>query len=119
GQNVDGPLPWVGVVDQYFAAVFLPDRPRNAKMVELHQAIPRNPNDDEEKKKKDVYSVLGAAVGDKDGPTSLRLFAGPKDLDTLSTVRSTSDSGQLNGNIEGVVDFGTFAVIAKPLFQWL
>jgi YidC/Oxa1 family membrane protein insertase len=119
GQNVDGPLPWVGVVDQYFAAVFLPDRPHNAKMVQLHTTIPRDPNADDEKKKKDIYSVLGAAVGDKDGPTSMRLFAGPKDLDTLSAVRATSDSGQLNGNIEGVVDFGTFAVIAKPLFQWL
>jgi YidC/Oxa1 family membrane protein insertase len=119
GQNIDGPLYWAGVVDQYFAAVFLPDRPRNTKMVELHKTIPRNPNDDEEKKKKDVYSVLGAAVGDKDGPTSLRLFVGPKDLSTLQAVRSTSDSGQLNGNIEGVVDFGTFAVIAKPLFLWL
>jgi YidC/Oxa1 family membrane protein insertase len=119
GHNIDGPLYWAGVVDQYFSVVFLPDRPRNVKMVQEHKTIPRDPNADEEKKKKDVYSVLGAAVGDKDGPTSLRLFVGPKDLDTLQKVRSTSDSGQLDGNIEGVVDFGTFAVIAKPLFLWL
>ena len=119
GQTIGGPLPWGGVVDQYFAAVFLPDRPRNVKMVQLHTTIPRNPNDDEEKKKKDTYSVLGVAVGATDAPTSLRLFVGPKDIDTLQNVRATSDSGQPDGNIEGVVDFGTFAVIAKPLFLWL
>jgi YidC/Oxa1 family membrane protein insertase len=119
GETLNGPLPWGGVVDQYFAAVFLPDRPRNVKMVQLHKDIARDPNADEEKKKKDVYSVLGVAVGATDGPTSLRLFVGPKDIDTLQNVHSTGDNGQPNGNIEGVVDFGTFAVIAKPLFLWL
>lgn len=118
GENVDS-FYWGGVVDQYFAAIFLPDQPRTAKMVQLHQTIPRDPNADAEKQKKDIYSVLGAAVGDKNGATGLRLFVGPKDLDTLQDVRSTSDNGQLNGNIEGVVDFGTFALIAKPLFLWL
>jgi YidC/Oxa1 family membrane protein insertase len=119
GETLSGTLPWGGVVDQYFAAVFLPDRPRNVKMVQLHKTIARNPNDDEEKKKKDIYSVLGVAVGATDGPTSLRLFVGPKDIDTLQNVHATGENGQPNGNIEGVVDFGTFAVIAKPLFLWL
>jgi YidC/Oxa1 family membrane protein insertase len=119
GANVNGPFYWAGIVDQYFAAVFMPDKPQSAKMVQLHNTIPRDPNADPEKQKKDVFSVLGAAVGHANGPTSLRLFIGPKDLDTLQQVRSTDDSGQLNGNIEGVVDFGTFGVIAKPLFLWL
>ena len=119
GETVSGPLPWAGVIDQYFAAVFLPDRPGNVKMVKLHKTIPRDPNADEEKKKKDVYSVLGLAIGATDAPTSLRLFVGPKDIDTLQSVHATGENGQPNGNIEGIVDFGTFAVIAKPLFLWL
>jgi len=119
GETVSGPLPWAGVIDQYFAAVFLPDRPGNVKMVKLHTTIPRDPNADEEKKKKDVYSVLGLAIGATDAPASLRLFVGPKDIDTLQSVHATGENGQPNGNIEGIVDFGTFAAIAKPLFLWL
>lgn len=119
GENVNGPLYWTGVIDQFFAAVFLPDNPGTAKMVELHQTIARDPNADAEKQKKDRYSILGIAMGDTRGAVSTRLFVGPKDIDTLQQVRSTSDTGQLNGNIEGIVDFGTFGIIAKPLFLWL
>ena len=119
GENINGPFNWAGVVDQFFAAVFLPDHPRQVKMVQLHQTIARDPNADPEKQQKDRYSVLGVAVGNTAGPTSLRMFIGPKDLGTLQQVHSTDASGQVNGNIEGVVDFGTFGIIAKPLFLWL
>jgi YidC/Oxa1 family membrane protein insertase len=119
GQNINGPFNWAGVVDQFFAAVFLPDHPRQVKMVELHQTVARDPNADPEKQQKERYSVLGVAVGNPNAPTSLRVFVGPKDLGTLQQVRSIDQSGQVNGNIEGVVDFGTFGIIAKPLFLWL
>jgi len=88
-------------------------------MVQLHQTIPRDPNADAEKQQKETYSILGVAVGNVNGPTSMRLFVGPKDLDNLQRIHSIDENGQTDGDISGVVDFGTFAIIAKPLFLWL
>jgi len=67
---------------------------------------------------------LGAAVGTPSGVTSERIFVGPKALDALSEIRSYSTpaslSPQPNGpTLEKLVDFGTFAFFAKPLFLWL
>ena len=44
GATVPGPFNWAGVVDQYFAAVFLPEDIQNAAMVTLrHQVdVPKN-----------------------------------------------------------------------------
>jgi YidC/Oxa1 family membrane protein insertase len=60
--------------------------------------------------------VLGAAVGNLHGATSERLFAGPKELRTLEKV---SVPGLAENNLTGVVDFGWWGVLAKPLFVWL
>lgn len=119
GENVNGPFLWSGIVDQYFAAIFMPDSPPTVKMVRLHKTIPRDPNADAEKQRKEFFNILGVAVGDVNGPTSMRLFVGPKDLDTLQKIVATGENGRPNGNLEGVVDFGFFAVFAKPLFLWL
>lgn len=127
GATVNGPFHWAGVVDQYFGAVFLPDDPANAAVVELHDVIPQNPAEpDPDKKKREVYNVLGAAVGNLHGATSERLFVGPKAVDVLGSVRSYSvgaDAKSMtepNGpSLDAIVDFGTFAIIAKPLFLWL
>jgi len=65
GATVPGPFNWAGVVDQYFAAVFLPDDPQSAAAVTLHNPVDlpkdlRNPNSQETIK----ADVLGVAVGD-------------------------------------------------------
>jgi YidC/Oxa1 family membrane protein insertase len=126
GNTVRGPFHWAGVVDQYFAAVFLPDRPSDAVMGQFHKTIPRNPNEpDEEKRKKDVVSVLGVAVGSVQGAVSQRVFVGPKDLGTLQQVHAYSADAAPGSrpdgpSLEPVIDFGTyFGFIAKPLFLWL
>ena len=123
GNTISGPFHWAGVIDQYFAAVFLPDTPAQATMVQFHNTVPRDPNEqDAEKRKKDVVSVLGGAVGNPNGPTSMRVFVGPKDLETLQQIHSYTTSAQSGAkpdgpSIEGVIDFGTwFGFIAKPLF---
>lgn len=122
---IDGPFNWAGVADQYFAAVFLPNEPANVKLVQLHNAIPQNPNEqDPAKRAKEHYSVLGAAVGNPNGHSSARLFVGPKNLKELNAVRAYA-TGQAAGSqpagpdLEGVVEFGMFGIIAKPLFLWL
>lgn len=125
GNTIAGPFDWAGVVDQYFAAIFLPDNPSSASVVTLHDTIPQNPNEpDADKKKREVYSVLGSAVGNAGGPTVERLFVGPKNLEVLQSVRSYAPGagGQTTPtgpSLDNIVDFGTFAIIAKPLFLWL
>jgi YidC/Oxa1 family membrane protein insertase len=126
GNTLTGQFPWAGVVDQYFAAIFLPDDPARVAMVHSHKTIPRNPDEaDEEKRKKDQVSVLGMALGNPEGATRLRLFVGPKDLNALQAVHAylpgaPATEPPTGPNLEGVIDFGDwFGFIAKPLFLWL
>lgn len=114
GATIQGPFHWAGASDQYFAAVFIPDDPAENVMVTLRNpfSVPRDAKKDAEKVNVDV---LGAAVGNPHGPTSVRLFAGPKELQVLETVEVPGIGGDLNG----LVDFGFFGVIAKVLFVWL
>src|SRR5450755_4676368 len=70
GATVQGPFNWAGVVDQYFAAVFLPDDIQNVAVVTLrHQVdVPRdarNPKPGETIK----AAVLGVGVGSLRGPS--------------------------------------------------
>jgi len=125
GNTLNGPFYWAGLVDQYFGAIFLPDDPANAALIQFHKLIPRDPNgQDPEKKLKETYAVLGVAVGSTKGTSSLRLFAGPKDLKTLQSVHGLvpgeAPSAHPTGpDLEGAVEFGMFGFIAKPLFLGL
>jgi len=112
GSSIKGPLYWGGAEDHYFAAVFLPDQPDAAVMVTLRNEldVPKSadkPNDTAK------VELPGAAVGSGSGPTTLRVFVGPKALDVVQTVQSR------NGDLRGLVNFGFFGVIAHPLFVWL
>jgi len=116
GQTINGPLEWVATVDQYFAAVFMPDAPKDAALVTFHTQveIPRN-LDKPEQEGKDKAPVLGVAVGGVNGVTRERLFVGPKDVEVLESVQA-----QPNGpDLHGILDFGWFGVISRPLFAWL
>jgi YidC/Oxa1 family membrane protein insertase len=121
GNTLLGPLSWAGVQDQYFAAIFLPNQPREAALVTLHHEItvPKDP-DHPDPNKTETYQVLGAAVGNTTGITSERLFVGPKAVDVLESVQARMDDGQPGGpDLRHVVDFGYFSFFARPLFQWL
>lgn len=118
GRVMQPPFEWAGVSDQYFAAVFMPDDPQHAAMVQLRNAmqVPKSatkpdPNDTS------PVQVVGAAVGPLGAPVKERLFVGPKALDVLQTVRSTSPGK--NWDLRAVVDFGKFHFVARPLFLWL
>ena len=116
-----GPLSWAGVQDQYFAAIFLPNMPREAALVTLHHAItvPKDA-DHPDPNKTETYQVLGAAVGATNGATAERLFVGPKAVDVLESVQARLDDGKAGGpDLRHVVDFGYFSFFARPLFQWL
>ena len=120
GNTIQGPFEWAGVVDQYFAAVFLPEHPDTAAMVTLHNnvEIPKN-LDKPDPKETTKVDVLGAGVGNLKGPTSQMLFVGPKDVDVLQAVRLPGVQGG-NADLSKLVDFGHYlGWIAKPLFIWL
>jgi len=118
GATLNGPFDWAGVSDLYFAAIFLPDAPQQTSVVQIHNqvTIPRNlkkpdPN------VTDPAPVLGVAVGPIGGPTSARLYAGPKLIDVLKSVKATGSDGKPNGaDIEPIVSFGWMKIISEPLF---
>src|ERR1700761_2975918 len=113
GGTIPGPFEWAGVSDLSFAAIFLPDDPSQTMLVGLHDSIdlPRRGKSDQT----DQASVLGAAMGSNSGHTSMRLFAGPKVIDVLASVRATANGAQTGPSLEPVVDFGYSGIIAKPL----
>ncbi|HTW57966.1 MAG TPA: membrane protein insertase YidC [Terriglobales bacterium] len=119
GATIPGPFHWAGPTDQYFAAVFIPDDPAAVSMVTLRNSISilRDPQKPESKEMVPV-DVLGAAVGNLHGPTSERIFVGPKELQVLQKIPVPGVSGADN-DLNGLVDFGWWGLIAKPLFIWL
>ena len=119
GATIPGPFHWAGPTDQYFAAVFIPDDPAAVSMVTLRNSlsVPRDPQKPGSKETVPV-DVIGSAVGNLHGPTSARLFVGPKELEVLQKIPVPGVSGADN-DLNGIVDFGFFGVIAKFLFVWL
>jgi len=112
GNTIKGPFHWAGTSGQYFTAIFLPNDAATAALVTLRNPVP-NPLDANRS-----FEVLGAAVGDLNGPSRGRVYVGPKDIATLQTVSIPGiSSGE--GNLGGLVDYGWFGIIAKPLFLWL
>ena len=121
GATIAGPLAWAGPVDQYFAAIFLPDNPTNAALVTVRNQlrVPKNP---EKPDPNDVVAVdvLGAAAGNLDGHTRQRIFVGPKALDVLASIHPVLAPGQTETtDLRPLIDFGWFSFIARPLFAWL
>jgi len=112
GDTLRGPFDWAGVSDLYFTAIFLPDAPNDATLVTLHNTldVPKDLKHPDAAQV-DHASVLGAAIGDANGPLSVRIFAGPKALNVLESIHA------VNGpSLEKVVNFGWWGLIAKPLF---
>jgi YidC/Oxa1 family membrane protein insertase len=121
GNNtIDAPYQYAGIMDQYFAAAFLPAVPDRTALVTLHNAIelPNTPSDPSSKKT--PADVLGLAIGDTSGVTRVRLFAGPKATDLLKSIHATGPDGKLDGpSLDPLIDFGWWAFIAKPLYLML
>ena len=119
GNTIKGPFNLAGVADQYFAAVFIPEDPQNAVMATLRNSLdvpkdPQKPNPQGTVK----VDVLGSAVGNLVGPTTARLYVGPKSLEVLESVPVPTIVGAPQ-DLRALVNFGLFGVIARPLFLWL
>lgn len=121
GNTLGGPFDWAGVSDLYFAAIFLPDTPQSSSLVTFHNTlqIPKNFAKPDPKETEPV-PTLGAAIGDTSGHTQVRIYAGPKAIDVLKSVRATAADGTATGpTLEPLVDFGFWGVISKVLFLGL
>jgi YidC/Oxa1 family membrane protein insertase len=118
GNTLNGPFDWAGVSDQYFATIFLPDAPQTATVATLHNEIDVNKvqrgtgvGQGVPAKGTAIVPVLGAALGDTSGHTQTRIFVGPKAVDVLAEVKSTTGE-----NLKPLLDFGFFGAIGKYLF---
>jgi YidC/Oxa1 family membrane protein insertase len=117
GATFDQPYSYAAITDLYFSAAFLPDVPADATVVTLHHSIdlPTDLNDPNSQKK--PADVIGLAMGDQTGTTRLRIYAGPKAIDTLSAIHAISPDGRAAGqSLEPLIQFGWWTVIAKPLY---
>jgi YidC/Oxa1 family membrane protein insertase len=119
GDTLNPPFDWVGVSDLYFAAIFLPDSPDNATVATLHsqidvaKTIKRTGLGSGAPSKGPIeVPVLGAAVGDLNGHTQTRLYAGPKAVNVLKAIHAANPGITL----EPLLDFGFFGPIGKYLF---
>src|ERR1700733_6371399 len=61
---------------------------------------------------------MGAAVGNLHGATVERIYVGPKELAVLETTAVPTIKND-HPDLRGLVDFGWWGVLARPLFLWL
>jgi YidC/Oxa1 family membrane protein insertase len=116
GGTQRGPFNWAGVSDSYFTATLIPDSVEGASLVTLRNPldVPKDPRKPEETQQVDV---LGVAVGSSSGPTSERMYVGPKSLDVLESIPVPTINGA-DKDLRAVVNFGFWGAIARPLFAW-
>jgi YidC/Oxa1 family membrane protein insertase len=94
-----GSYSFAGIVDNYFAAVFLPEDNRPVTSVTFSDEA-RTPFEEK------PQPFAGTAVSDGTA-NRFSLFVGPKDVDLLRRI---------NPKLADLVNFGWWSVIAKPLF---
>jgi len=114
----DQPYSYAAVTDLYFASAFLPDAPDRATLVTLHNTIDIPSDLSNPSSQKRPAHVLGLAMGDTSGYTRLRLYAGPKSMDILSSIHAIGADGKATGqSLEPLIQFGSWlGIIAKPLY---
>ena len=123
GNTIKGPFEWAGTGDQYFTAIFIPNDPTSAAMVTLRNPmeIPQKPGfNPVGAGSKDTANVdlLGAAVGNLRGPTTERMYVGPKELAVLDAVPVPTIKND-SPDLRGIVNFGWWGILSRPLFLWL
>ena len=115
--TLDQPYSYAAITDLYFAAAFLPDVPARTTVVTLHNAIDVPGDLSNPTSQKRPVQVIGLALGDTSGYTRLRLFAGPKAMDVMTSIHAMGADGKPTGqSLEPLIQFGWLTVIAKPLY---
>jgi YidC/Oxa1 family membrane protein insertase len=123
GSTIKGPFEWAGPGDQYFTAIFIPDDTASAAMVTLRNSmeIAQKPGLSPigaGSKDSAKVDLLGTAVGDLRGPTSERVYVGPKELAVLDAVPVPAIKND-SPDLRGIANFGWWGILSRPLFLWL
>lgn len=107
-QEIGGPMQFLGIEDQFFAAAFLPDN-QNLSVRDWTQYYTVTTGS-----KPVSTPIASVAAGDNTAePLQMRLFVGPKDIAVLRSVRPS---------LSGLINFGWTSIVAKPLLyalQWM
>jgi YidC/Oxa1 family membrane protein insertase len=104
-----GPMQFTGIMDQFFAATFIPDGTDLAlwHWTQWHHFV----GPDNQPASEPAAEIAVGAMAP--GRLRARMFVGPKDLALLQKVQPS---------LEALINFGWFGVIGKPLLfalQWL
>lgn len=100
--HTDGSFSFAGIDDKYFAAAFIPPVDSAVKTTLYDDSVATAFNGTED-------AFPGIAVGGE-ARNQMGLFVGPKEGDILELV---------NPNLNHVIDWGWFRIIAQPLFIML
>lgn len=100
-----GPFGFAGLEDRYFVGIFFPET--SDQVFGAGYTSWNRGNGNKKESPKAGYAELGSSIAQ---PVKFRLFVAPKALDVLDTTQPS---------LTGLVDFGWFSVIAKPLFLGL
>lgn len=98
----DGDFSFAGIDDQYFAAAFLPPAGTKLQTTTYDDIVASPVNNTED-------SYPGVAVGGA-ARNQFGIYIGPKTLSLLH---------QVNPKLDGIVEWGWFGIVAKPLFMVL
>ena len=119
GDTINPPIDWAGVSDPFFAAIFLPDNPNTASVATIHnqldvaKTIRRTGIGSGSPAKGSIeVPILGAALGDTNGRTLTRIYAGPKSITVLKAIHAADPRITL----EPLLEFGFWGAIGKYLF---
>jgi YidC/Oxa1 family membrane protein insertase len=106
-REVGGPMGFLGIEDQFFAAAFLPDN-QNLSLWDWTQYY--NVTTGSKPVSTPIASMAAGTAAAE--PLHMRLFVGPKDIGVLRSVRPS---------LSGLINFGWTSIFAKPLLyalQW-
>jgi YidC/Oxa1 family membrane protein insertase len=118
--TLEGNYGYAATSDLYFTAAFLPDTPARATVVTLHNAVDLPTDLSNPSSQKRPADIIGLAVGDTSGITSVRLYAGPKQTDILASIRAMGPDGKPTGSsLKPLIQYGMWTIIAVPLFWCL
>jgi len=120
--KASGPFLYGGIEDRFFAAVFMP--PSEASPGTSLSTLSTFRSEFQPPGAEKAIPLLGVGVGGS-GRNNLRAYVGPKALEVLNNVfpEPGADERRRRGEpvltLGELVDFGWFALIAKPLFLGL
>ena len=102
-----GPFPFAGIADLFFTATAIPEAGEEIRLeTSSIKIIPAG--GEQEAEKLYAAAAFGGATNNK-----LRMYVGPKSLESLAEVEGVGSS------LRNIVDYGFFSFLAEPLFAML